>query len=122
MSKRLRNICSAISAPIAITAVVAAGASTLLAAGTIHSALHIRPGLWEFNSTANIVGDTVFRDALLEGVPAAQRAQHLAWLRQQMSHPSKERECISQTSFERQTASQGSGCKQTVISNTASRF
>lgn len=81
MSKRLRSTWFMVAPQIAVTALVA-GASSLLAAGTTHSALHIRPGLWEFNSTAKVVGDSVFRDALLGGVPAAQRAQHLAWLRQ----------------------------------------
>lgn len=122
MSKRLRSVCFVVAASIAVTALLAAGASSLLAAGTMHSALHIRPGLWEFNSTGKVLGDTVFRDALLEGVPAAQRAQHMAWLRQQISQPSKELECLSQAAFERQISSLGSGCKQTVVSNTASRF
>ena len=121
MSKRLHSPFLVVGVPLA-TALVAASASNLLAAGPLHSALHIRPGLWEFNSSGKVIGDTVFRDALLAGVPEAQRAQHLAWLRQQISQPSKERECLSEAGFERQISSLGTGCKQSVVSNTGSRF
>ena len=122
MSKQFRSIGFVIAAPIAAAVLMVAGASSLLAAGTMHSALYIRPGLWEFSSTGKVLGDTVFRDQLLKGVPPAQRAQHLAWLRQQISQPSKERECLSKDAFERQISSFGSGCKQTVVSNTVSKF
>ena len=114
MSKPLRRAILVIA--------VSVTASTLPAAGEMHPALHVKPGLWEFNSTGKVVGDTVFRDALLAGVPPAQRAQHLAWLREEISRPNKERECLSQAGFERQILSLGSGCKQTVVANTPSRF
>ena len=114
MSKLLRR--AVVMIAVSITA------STLPAAGEMHPALHVRPGLWEFNSTGKVAGDTVFRDALLAGVPPAQRAQHLAWLREQISRPSEERECLSQAGFERQIFSLGTGCKQTVVANTASRL
>lgn len=114
MSKPLRRVILVIS--ISITA------SALVAAGEMHPALHVRPGIWEFNSTGKVVGDTVFRDALLSGVPPAQRTQHLAWLREEISRPNKERECLSQAAFERQIFSLRTGCRQTVVANTASRL
>jgi len=122
MSTRFRSVFRAIAMPVIVAGLVAVWPSTFLSAAKAQSALHIKPGLWEFNSTGKVLGDTVFRDALLEGVPPAQRAQHLAWLRQQISQPSKERECLSQASFERQISSVGSACKHTLISNTTGRF
>ena len=88
----------------------------------LHSVLQIRPGLWEFISTANVSGDTVFPETLLARVPAGHRAGHLAELRRMMSQPSRERECISQAVFERQLFTAGSGCKQAAGPNTVSRL
>ena len=88
----------------------------------LHSALQIKPGLWEFYDAARVAGDTVFPDAVLAGVPAAQRARHLAELRQMIAQPSRERECISQATFEQRVFSLETGCSRTVASNTAGKL
>ena len=122
MPQRFRNALLSVAIPITVTALVTAGQSTLRAAGKIQSTLHIKPGLWEFESTGKVAGDTVFRDALLAGVPPSQRPQRLALLRQGISEPSKERMCVSQSFFDRAIFSLGTGCKQTVLSSTASKI
>ena len=122
MSKRFGKVFLAVAIPISVTALVTAGTSTLLLAARMQSALHVKAGLWEFDSSGKVTGDTVFRDALLAGVPPTQRAQHLALLRQGISEPNKERICVTQAFFDRAISSLGTGCKQTVLSNTASRI
>ena len=121
MSKRLRNVLVFV-AMLAVAALVTAGQSRLLAATKIPSALHIKPGLWEFDSSGIVVGDSVFRDALLAGVPPAQRAQRLALLRQAISQPNKERMCVTQAFVDRALLSVGTSCKRSVLSNTASKI
>jgi hypothetical protein len=88
----------------------------------MHSALQIKPGLWEFYDTARVTGDTVFPDAVLARVPAAQRARRLAELRQMISQPSRERECISQATFEQRVFGIQTGCSRTVASNRPGRL
>jgi hypothetical protein len=72
------------------------GLSPALAAGTIHVALQIKPGLWEFIDTPKVTGDSVFSDAMLAHIPAAQRVQFLAETRKQMAAPHRARECMTQ--------------------------
>ena len=88
----------------------------------VHAALHIKPGLWEFEDRARVTGDSVFADALVAGIPPAQRAQHLAQLRQMIAQPGRERECISQATFEQRVFLTETGCKRTIVSNTAKRL
>ena len=106
----------------ALIAGSALAAAPLISSGNAHSALHIKPGLWEFNDTSKVVGDTVFPDAVVARVPEAQRAQHLAELRQMVSQPSRERECITQATFEQRVFGTESSCKRTISSNTAGRL
>lgn len=88
----------------------------------MHSELRIKPGLWEFSDTAKVAGDTVVPNAVLARVPPAQRASHLAELRQMISQPTRERECISQAIFEQRVFGTESGCSRTIGSNTAGRL
>jgi hypothetical protein len=69
-----------------------------------------------------VAGDTVFPDAVLATVPPAQRAQHLAELRQMISQPSRERECITQAIFEQRLFGIEPSCKRIVATNTPSRL
>jgi hypothetical protein len=122
MSKPIRWV-FVLAAPLAAaTALAAARISPSPSPPKLHAALQIKPGLWEFNDRAKVAGDTVFRDALVAGIPAAQRAQHLAELRQMISQPSRERECINQTTFEQRLFGIEASCKRTIASNTAGRF
>jgi hypothetical protein len=95
------------------------GLSPALAAGTIHVALQIKPGLWEFIDTPKVTGDSVFSDAMLAHIPAAQRAQFLAETRKQMAAPHRARECMTQAKFEQRVSFNVSSCTRTVVSNTA---
>lgn len=122
MSERFCNAVLTVAMPMTVAALVTTGQSTLVAAGRMQSALHIKPGLWEFESTGKVTGDTVFRDALLAGVPPGQRAQRLALLRQGITGPNKEHMCVTRDFFDRAIFSLGTGCKQTVLSNTASKI
>ena len=122
MSSRSRAEFAIVAAMIAGSILIEANAPPSFSASKMHSVLHIKPGLWEFNDTPKVVGDTVFPDAVVAGVPLAQRSQHLAELRQMISQPSRERECISQATFEQRVFSIESGCKRTVSSNTAGRL
>lgn len=105
-----------------LSALVVANAPPPLSGGKMHSALHIKPGLWEFSDTAKVAGDTVFHDAVVARVPAAQRSQHLAELRQMISQPSRERECINQAIFEQRVFGIDSSCTRTIASNSVGRL
>lgn len=91
-------------------------------AGAPHVVLQIKPGLWEFTDTPKVSGDTVFSEAVLKDVPAAQRAQHLADLRRMMAQTQRVRECLTQARFEQQALTAGQGCSQSVVANMANRF
>jgi hypothetical protein len=84
--------------------------------------LQIKPGLWEFDESTKVAGDSVFPDAMLAGVPAAQQARRLAQLRQMIAQPGRERECITQAVFEQRLFGIEAGCKRTVVSNTSGRI
>jgi len=107
---------------LVIFTALAAGSALVAAGEKMHSVLQIKPGLWEFSDTAKVAGDTVFPEAVVARVPAAQRAQHLAELRQMLSQPSRERECINQATFEQRVFGIESSCKRTIASNTAGRL
>lgn len=101
---------------------LSAAATSVSAADSLHAAMHITPGLWEFIETPKVSGDTVLPDASVAHVPAAQRAQFLTDMRKQMAAPQKVRECVTQAKFEQQLFSEGTGCTRTVVSNTPSRI
>lgn len=122
MSSRSRAEFVIVAAMIAGSALIEANAPASLSNGKMHSVLHIKPGLWEFSDIPKVMGDTVFPDAVVAGVPLAQRPQHLAELRQMISQPSKERECISQATFEQRVFTIESGCKRKISSNTPERL
>lgn len=87
-----------------------------------HVLLQVKPGLWEFDDTATVSGDSVFPDAVLAGVPGSQRARRLAQLRQMIAQPGKERECITEAAFEQRLFGIETGCSRTIVSNNASRI
>ena len=122
MSYRRRGGFIMVSALVGGGALAAADTLPLQPALKMHSELRIKPGLWEFSDTAKVAGDTVFPDAVVARVPAAQRAQHLAELRRMISQPSKERECINQAIFEQRIFGIETSCKRTIVSNTAGRL
>ncbi|HUJ47468.1 MAG TPA: DUF3617 family protein [Rhizomicrobium sp.] len=103
-------------------AAAALAAAPALGADTLHIALQLKPGLWEFSDTAKVTGDTIFSDAMLAHVPQAQRAQYMADTRKQMVQPHKARECITQARFEQQASLESGGCTRSLASNTVSRF
>lgn len=122
MPSRSWGVFAIFAAVAAGSALVAAHAAQAIPGAKMHSALQIKPGLWEFSDTAKVAGDTVFPDAVVARVPAAQRAQHLAELRRMISQPSKERECINQAIFEQRIFGIETSCKRTIVSNTAGRL
>ena len=111
-----------IAYPLVLSAAAAAVAAASPSPAKLHAAMHIKPGLWEFDDQAKVTGDSVFADALVAGVPPAQRAQHLAQLRQMIAQPGRERECMSQATFEQRVFLTETGCKRTVVSNAANRL
>lgn len=122
MPNRSRGRLSILAILMGAAALPAASAFSSPPASQMHAKLQIKPGLWEFDDSAKITGDTVFPDAVLDGVPAAQRARHLAELRQMISRPSRERECITQAVFEQRVFGIETDCKRTIAANTSSRF
>jgi hypothetical protein len=122
MPYRSRDAFILFAALIGGTGLAAADKAPSPPTGAMHATLQIKPGLWEFDDTAKVTGDTVFPDAVLDQVPAAQRPQHLAALRQMISHPSRKRECITQAIFEQRLFGIDTGCQRTPVSNTAGRL
>lgn len=122
MSYRSRDAFLIIAALISGIGWAAAGDSSSPRKSEMRSKLQVKPGLWEFDDSAKITGDTVFPDAVLDGVPAAQRAQHLAELRKMISQPSRARECITQAVFEQRVFGIEPSCKRTVAINTPNRL
>lgn len=102
--------------------VLAAALVSAAPAPNPHVLLQIKAGLWEFNDSTKVAGDTVFPEAMLAGVPAAQRTQRLAQLRQMIAQPGRERECITQAAFEKRLFGLETGCKRTIVSNTPARI
>lgn len=88
----------------------------------MHPVLQIKPGLWEFDGTTKVVGDAVFPDAALTGVPVTRRVQRLMELRQMIARPSRERECMSQAIFEQRLFGIEPSCHRAVASNTGGRL
>lgn len=91
-------------------------------APNLHVLLQIKPGLWEFNDSAKVTGDTIFPETMLAGVRAAERAHRLVELRRMIAQPGRERECITQAVFEQRLFGVESGCKRTIVSNRPSRI
>ncbi|HEY1638068.1 MAG TPA: DUF3617 family protein [Rhizomicrobium sp.] len=105
---------------VALTVIAAPVLAKNLPPATVHVALQIRPGLWEYADRPKVTGDTIFPDAMLAHVPPAQRAQFLAETRKQMVEPQKARECMTQPKFEQRVSLSFTGCARKVLSNTAS--
>jgi hypothetical protein len=122
MSNRARDGLLLVALLAATAAIAAANPQPSASSGRLHSALQIKPGLWQFDDSAKVAGEAVFPDAVLAGVPEGQRAQHLAELRQMISRPSRERECITQAIFEQRLFAIETSCKRTVQSNTPARL
>jgi hypothetical protein len=120
MAKRIPYLL-VLPAALAAAAIGAASGSPVPQSAKIHSALRIKPGLWEFNDRVKVTGDTVLPDASVAGLPPAQRARRLAELRRMIAQPSRERECMSQASFERRLFGIETSCRHIVASNSASR-
>jgi hypothetical protein len=97
-------------------------AAPALCAGTLHTVLQFKPGLWEFVETPKVTGDTVISDAMMAKIPPGQRAQFLAETRKMMAQPQTVRECMTQAKFDQRLFSAARpGCTQTIVSNIASR-
>jgi hypothetical protein len=103
-------------------AVFALMGAPALGADSLHVALQIKPGLWEFTDDTKVAGDTIVADVMLAHFPPAQRAQAVAQMRQEMTEPHKERECFTQTKFEQRVSIEFPGCARTVVTNTAKAF
>lgn len=116
-------IALAVAAAPGLGVAVAASSSLSAAAGPMHAALQIRPGLWEFHERPRVTGDTVVSDEMTANVPASGRAEFLAEMRRMMAEPQTVRECLTQAKFERQVFRDvGPDCSVRVVSNTASRL
>jgi hypothetical protein len=76
-------------AVVALTIIAAPVLAKNLPRATVHVALQIRPGLWEYADTPKVTGDTIFPDAMLAHVPPAQRAR--SWPRRASRWPSRKK-------------------------------
>ena len=102
---------------------IMAMAAPALCAGTMHTVLQLKPGLWEFTEMPKVTGDTVISDAMMAKIPPGQRAQFLTETRKMMAQPQRVRECMTQAKFDQRLLSAvRSGCTQTTVSNMASRI
>jgi hypothetical protein len=122
MPYRSRDAFIMLAVLIGGTGLAAADKASSPPTGAMHAKSQIKPGLWEFGDSAKVTGDTVFPDAVLDQVPAAQRSQHLAALRQMISQPSRKRECITQAVFEQRLFGIETGCQRALVSNAAGRL
>jgi hypothetical protein len=122
MAKRIPFLPVLGAAAVAATALTAADSAPVPPFAKMHSALRIKPGLWEFNDQVKVTGETVLPDAAVAGLSPAQRVRRLAELRQMIAQPSRERECMSQESFERRLFGIETSCKHVITSNNASRI
>jgi hypothetical protein len=112
-------MCKIIQIAAVAFAVMAAPA---LGADSLHVALQIKPGLWEFTDIPKVTGDTIVADTMLAHVQPAQRAQFVTQMRQEMTQPHKARECFTQAKFEQRVSLNFPGCTRTVATNTAAAF
>jgi hypothetical protein len=122
MARRIPSPLMLVAAAAVATALTAADSAPVQSFANMHSALRIKPGLWEFNDRVKVTGDTVLPDASVAGLSPAQRVRRLAEVRQMIAQPSRERECMSQASFERRLFGIDTSCKHIIASNSASRI
>jgi hypothetical protein len=103
-------------------AVVVAVAGPALGAGNLRVTLQIKPGLWQYNDTTRVTGDTIIAEAMLAHVPPAQRAQFIADMRKQLTSPQRERECMTQPKFEQRISTTFGTCTRKMASNTIGKL
>lgn len=110
-------------------AVIVAGAAPALSAtnkttsgpSTVHSALHVNPGLWEVTVTPKMSGQMPISDEEMAKIPAERRAKMMAMMQSMMAKPHKMRECMTQAKIDKgfTVGRDNADCTSTVVSNTA---